>query len=120
MSPVSANDPVLEEDFESGWGNWSADNGLWEVGTPTVGPIVCHGGTQCAGTVLDGNHPTDTDSRLISPSLRLPDVSTDEKVLLRFWHWFSFGTASGNVQLSVQDEVTEEWSVKGAVKVDHY
>ena len=105
-------EPEFTGDFEDGWGDWSADHGVWEVGTPTAGPEGAHGGSQCAGTVLDGNYPNyNTDSRLISPSIRLPEVSGDEEIHLRFWHWFSFDSGdAGYVQISVYDEVTAEWS----------
>ncbi|MEQ6340597.1 MAG: choice-of-anchor J domain-containing protein [Gammaproteobacteria bacterium] len=89
--------------FESGLGDWSADNGMWEVGAPTAGPAACHSGTQCAGTVLNGNYPEDTQGRLVSPSLRLPALGADEELRLRFWHWFSFdNTDAGYVQISVE------------------
>ena len=80
---------VYQYNFESGWDGWAADYGVWEVGTPTAGPDSCHGGSRCAGTVLGGNYPGETDSRLISPSITLPGVSGDEELHLRFWHWFS-------------------------------
>ena len=83
------------EDFEPGWGDWSTDNGVWQVGTPTAGPEYCHSGVNCAGTNLDGNYPNNTDSRLISPSIQLPAVSGDEEIHLRFWHWFSYRDDQG-------------------------
>ena len=43
--------------FEFGIGDWSADNGLWEVGIPTVGPDSnAHSGQNCVGTLLGGNY----------------------------------------------------------------
>lgn len=81
---------VFSENWESGPGNWDVSNGVGQVGAPTAGPGGAHGGSQCAGTVLDGNYPNNTDSRLISPSIRLSQVSGDEEIHLRFWHWFSF------------------------------
>jgi PKD repeat protein len=87
--------------FEGGIGDWGADNGNWEVGTPSAGPGNCHSGTQCAGTVLNGNY-ANTNSRLISPSLILPAINPGAGELnLRFWHWFSFDTYdAGVVQIS--------------------
>ena len=103
--------PEFTGSFESGWGDWSADRGVWEVGTPTAGPDSCHSGSNCAGTVLGGNYPADTDSRLISPSIMLPTVSGDQELHLRFWHWFSYSSYdAGYVQISVYDETTGEWS----------
>lgn len=79
-----------------GLGNWGVDNGQWEVGTPTVGPVACYSGNQCAGTVLGGNY-ADTDTSFISPSFVLPALGAGEEIQLRFWHWHSFATnANGN------------------------
>ena len=103
----SADDVVFFEDFETGWGNWWADNGLWEVGVPTVGPVNCHSGTTCAGTVLDGNYPVYANTRLISPPINLPGVSPTEKLRLQFWHWFRlnegdyYGPDQGHIQVKV-------------------
>jgi bacillopeptidase F (M6 metalloprotease family) len=103
-------EPEFTGDFEGGWGDWSAENGVWQIGTPTSGPGSAHGGEQCAGTVLDGNYPPSTDSRLISAPIYLPEVTGDEEILLRFWHWFSYGSYDvGYVQISVYDEVAG-WS----------
>jgi hypothetical protein len=93
---------IFHDDFESGWGSWSTDNGVWEVGTPTAGPPAVHSGSQCAGTVLGGNYPPDTDSRLISHAIHLPEVGPGEEIHLRFWDWFSYAVGDqGYVQVSV-------------------
>ncbi len=105
------------QDFELGQGNWFADNGVWEVGSPTVGPAECYQGDQCAGTILDGNYPR-TNSRLISPPVQLNGASAEDRLLLSFWHWFSWATARysyesddrGVVQVSVYDETLSMWS----------
>ncbi|NRB41078.1 MAG: HYR domain-containing protein [Pseudomonadales bacterium] len=97
-------------DWESGIGNWSAENGVWQVGTPTAGPASCFSGSQCAGTVLDGVHPTNTDSRLVSATFELPTVTGIDEIHLRFQQWFSYGTsASGQVQIAVWDPDTAIW-----------
>jgi bacillopeptidase F (M6 metalloprotease family) len=98
--PASFSSP---EDFESGPANWSADNGVWEVGMPTTGPETCHSLTQCAGTILDGNYPDDANTRLISPYITIPNLDVNERVRLRFWHWFRLedGLDYGSVQVSV-------------------
>jgi len=103
--------PTLTGDFETGWDDWSADNGLWQVGTPTVvGPPSCFSGTQCAGTILDGNYPGGTSSRLISASFQLPNVTGSDEIHLRFQEWFSFtGSVSGQVQVSVWDSISSTW-----------
>ena len=110
LQTAYADEMIFSEDFEDGWGEWYADYGVWEVGIPSDPPGP-HGGTQCAGTVLNGNYPDHTDSRIISPSIKLDPISGDEEIHLRFWHWFSFTTGDyGKVQISVRDEATGEWS----------
>ena len=103
--------PAFTGSFETGWDDWGAGNGLWQVGTPSVvGPTSCFAGTQCVGTVLDGNYTSGTDSRLISASTVLPTVSGAEGVHLRFQQWFSYHTGdSGQVQVSVWDPNTSTW-----------
>ena len=103
--------PQFSGDFEAGWDDWGADNGLWQVGAPSsVGPAACFAGTQCAGTVLDGNYPAGTDSRLVSASVLLPTVAGADEVHLRFQQWFNLGgNDAGFVQVSVFDAVTGTW-----------
>lgn len=97
------------EDFEGVIPNWYATNGTWDIGTPTVGgPSAAHGGTKCAGTVMDGiyNDGVDTRFRQINP-ITIPAV--DQNPRLRFWYWFSFGANDwGRVQISTDGGNT--WS----------
>ena len=87
--------------FESGWAGWHADGGVWQVGVPTYGPLAAHGGASCAGTHIGGEYPILTYSRLISPTIYLPDLGAGEEIWLRFWQWFSWGTnGRGDVQVS--------------------
>ncbi len=102
---------VFWEDFETGWGNWWADNGVWEVGPSTLVPG--YHGTKCAGTVLNGNYPDNINSRLVSPSIILPAINpgAGEELHLRFWHWFSFApNDTGNVQIQFEYS-PGSWSV---------
>jgi hypothetical protein len=69
-----AQTTVWQDNFESPtvWDNWSVDNGVWEIGTPLTGPATnsagyrTHEGTNCAATVLNGNYPASTSSRLLN------------------------------------------------------
>src|SRR5262249_21340780 len=54
---------------------------------PTAGPLTAFEGTNCVGTVLDGNYLPNADSRLISPEFVVPIATANPR--LRFWHWFS-------------------------------
>ena len=103
---------IYSDNFESGWGNWSVDNGIWQIGTPTAGPESCHSGSQCAGTNLNGKYDPNTDSRLITPSIYLPEITNArEEIHLRFWQWFSYASYdAGYVQISTYDQKTHKWS----------
>lgn len=109
---VDGGMPLLEG-FENGIGNWSPSNGSWQVGTPTTGPEACYTGTQCAGTVLDGNYPFNRTS-LVSPAVHLPEVDTGEEIHLRFRHWFSLGSPTGGSPdrgvVYVQERSAGAWS----------
>ena len=108
--PVIASSPPFSDDFEGGLADWSADNGVWAVGTPTAGPASCYLGDNCAGTVLDGNYPSATDSRLISAPLELPTPGDSEELRLRFWQWFSYyNLDTHSVQISVWNAVSSSW-----------
>ena len=99
--------PEPLDDFESGHGDWSASHGVWQIGTPTTGPGGCYTGTSCAGTVLTGNYPSVSDSRLISAPLPLPAVTGEEQLRLRFWEWFSYYAGdNGRVQVSTDNGAT--------------
>jgi hypothetical protein len=122
----STQDAVIySEDFEKGWGLWSADNGVWEVGTPKAGPGNCHQGSQCVGTALNGVLPGSADSRLISPSILLPTVTGNEELHLRVWQWFSYATNYmfgepvcdlGKVEVSIYESgVWSKWIETGNI-----
>ncbi len=102
--PVTFRSP---EDFEYGFGDWSADNGLWEVGDPTVGPDSAHSGVKCAGTVLNGNYPGLTDAYLVSPEISLP-AGSNMVAGMYFWHWHNlyesgyYGDDEGWILVSVE------------------
>jgi hypothetical protein len=110
--PVQAGAEVIYRmNFESGIDLWSIDNGVWQVGTPTAGPSKCFQGKRCAGTVLSGNYPVYTDSRLVSRSIGLPRVIGAGEIQLRFYHWFSYAAEdAGYVQVSTFDPTTRKWS----------
>ncbi|MFO7653583.1 MAG: T9SS type A sorting domain-containing protein [Candidatus Krumholzibacteriia bacterium] len=92
------------ESWESGDGDWYADGGIWEVGTPTF--THAHDGARCAGTNIDGNYPDNASSRFISPVIDLPTLGTlnDGVLWLRFFHLWSYSDAdNGRVDISVRD-----------------
>jgi hypothetical protein len=81
-------DTLWIQDWESGWNDWYADNGVWEVGDPgpDYGPDTAYSGVNCAGTVLNGQYPTNTSSRLISPAFVVPPADQNPRVKFFMWH----------------------------------
>jgi hypothetical protein len=100
------------DDFESGWGGWYSNRGLWQLGTPTSGPGSAHSGSNCIATILAGNYPFRPDSRLISPVVDLETLAEDEEIVLRYWQHFAWAPSSdrGLVQISVYNDVDDIWS----------
>ena len=100
---IFAQEPIFWEDFEQPDPEWQIENGVWEIGVPTAGPGSAHEGSAVAGTVLGGNYPYNTDSRLISPAIDLSTVSGDERLELRYWQWFAYNYSGdlGRLQISV-------------------
>ncbi len=93
--------PTVPVGFESGWGTWYAENGVWEVGAPVTGPGSAHGGSNVAATALAGNYPPLTQSRLVSGLVDLSDMLPTDAITLAFWQWYDFGDgASGRFQIS--------------------
>ncbi len=100
--------PAQPDGFEGGWGGWlvdyiggsATDFGIWEIGVPASGPGAAHSGTNCAATVLDGNHPENRSARLVSPAFTVPEA--DQLPRLRFWHWWSYDCGDyGRVEIKV-------------------
>jgi len=106
-------DVLFQEDFESGLGEWTVDNGVWEVGTPTSGPMAAYAGEQCAATVLAGNFPAGVNSRLISPPIALPPSAPGQEIWVQFWAWYVYN-GYDDVFLQVQtrnwDSTWSDWS----------
>src|ERR1035438_8099373 len=55
------------ENFDDGNGNsrWYADDGVWQIGPPNIGPGAAHSTNSCASTGLTANYPGGANSRLI-------------------------------------------------------
>ena len=100
--------PKFSGDFECGWISWGVSNGVWQIGSPTAGAPYAYSGSYCAGTVLNGNYPAYTSSRLISSTFTVPE---DGNMQMTFYHWYSYSSYdSGYVQISLLDESSGLWS----------
>jgi len=104
LGVARAQTVVWSENFDDGNGNsrWYADSGVWQIGSPTVGPSTnsagyrTHSGPYCGTTGLTGNYVSYQDSRLIRiATFTVP--ATNQFPRLRFWQWFSFaGSYNGD------------------------
>lgn len=92
------------EDFASGPGDWWAENGLWQVGAPSAGPLGGHDCSPPAGTVLDGQYPRFSNSRFVSPTYEVPAVGPSGVLELRYWQWTNYeGGDAGDLQIRERD-----------------
>jgi hypothetical protein len=103
------------EGFEAGIGQWYADRGQWQAGTPKNGPGKARSGNNCLGTILapyyaaNGTYTALADSRFISPPF--PVACAQANPRLRFWHWYSIGGGDeGSVEIR---EVGSAWQKVG-------
>ncbi|MBK7047829.1 MAG: choice-of-anchor J domain-containing protein [bacterium] len=80
------------ERFENFASSWRTTNGVWEVGTPTSGPMAAHSGTRCWGTNLSGNYHYGAIDTLVTPDITLNNAPG---LYMRFQHWFSFSEYVG-------------------------
>ena len=96
--PARAQTTLQYWDFENfsatNWRGWTADNGVWDVGSTTRGPGGARQGSQCASSGLTAAYPASRQSRLISPAVTLPSVPAGQSLQLGFWQWFSYDTWS--------------------------
>jgi len=111
LLPLSGFGQSLDpQDWESGLGDWTIENNVWEIGYPSnVGPSSPHGGDSCIGTVIDGDYPGSAISRLISPEFVVPN--SDSIPRLRFWHYYHFAAYDyGKVEIRVVDGTPGAWT----------
>ncbi|MEM7436099.1 MAG: choice-of-anchor J domain-containing protein [Myxococcota bacterium] len=120
---ILAKVPEFTAGFEDGWVDWSATNGVWEIGEvppDTLGPDGCVAGSSCAATVLGDAFPRGQISRLVSATTTLPSVAPGGELRLQFQNWFSFGTyprpTTAEVQISVRqlDGTFGPWTQVGS------
>ncbi|NQT84222.1 hypothetical protein HQ563_14435, partial [bacterium] len=110
---------VAANDFDEHLSEWvfSADE-VWELGSPSFGPLAAHSPPNCWATDPDGFYPINCDVSLTSDWVTLP-----ENPQLRFWHWYSIDElgwegAFGAVEVSADGETwssaSDESSYAGA------
>src|SRR5438445_231241 len=90
------------EGFENDWGNWSETGGVWQIGKPTSGPGMAHSGTNCAGTILNGDYPDNVSASLFSPQFVVPAAVQQPR--LRFWSWHNTSSAGDYGQVWIRPD----------------
>ena len=92
---------VWFENFETNAASHWTPAGVWQIGSPTLGPSSAFSGSHCAMTQ---QYPYNADARLVctnylngSNSLVIPEASLSPS--LTFWHWLNFANAFGYVEL---------------------
>ncbi|MEF8816382.1 MAG: VWA domain-containing protein, partial [Salinibacter sp.] len=92
---------VYEEGFEGEVSGWTVE-GTWAVGEPTSGPGGGFESSRAGATDLSDDYPNDSDARLISPSISLPEVSSSGEIRLHFREWYEIesGFDEGGVEVS--------------------
>jgi hypothetical protein len=95
--PAIAQTVVWQDNFDDATPDdrWFAENGVWQIGSPTVGPVTnalgcrTYSGCKAATTGLTTNYPSHTDSRFIRiASFVVPPATNYPR--LRFSQWFTF------------------------------
>lgn len=94
-----AFEPGLLIDFEND-AVGTASNEVWEWGVPFAGPDEAWSGDRVWGTVLSGNYPANSVSRLTLPERLVID---DQQVAVTLMHWMDFeeNWDGGNAEISV-------------------
>lgn len=92
---AAAETIVYSEGFEASNGGYtlltSGPSANWQWGTPpaTPGPGGAHGGSKCWGTNFGAQMPRPVDESIVSPPIKLPQVSANQIIRIRFWAFVS-------------------------------
>ncbi|SEM80889.1 hypothetical protein SAMN04489760_1517 [Syntrophus gentianae] len=91
----SAETIVYSEGFEANNGGFSVSTAGstagWQWGVPaaTPGPGSAHDGSKCWGTKFGSTMPRPSDESIISGAIKLPQVSANQVIRVRFWAFVS-------------------------------
>ncbi|MBE7502647.1 MAG: hypothetical protein HS113_20645 [Verrucomicrobiales bacterium] len=113
FTTATADEVVWREDFETDFAldDWSASDGVWQIGIPTSGPRGAHGGERVGATILAGDYPASQVTRLYCRPLELPAVEPGESLQLRYWEWYSYSSYdNGKAQVSLWDAAAAQWT----------
>lgn len=101
LSKSKSTDVVYEGGFETDTSGWTTE-GVWAIGVPSSGPGSGFESSNAGATNLSGEYSNNSDDRLISPSISLPQVSSSEDILLHVREWFEIesGVDEGKIEIS--------------------
>src|SRR5438445_646510 len=105
MSAVSLRAAVeWQQDFEGSTNGWTTGGSanVWQIGKPTSGPGMAHSGTNCAGTILNGDYPDNVSASLFSPQFVVPAAVQQPR--LRFWSWHNTCSAGDYGQVWIRPD----------------
>jgi hypothetical protein len=95
-SMVTATETVVySEGFEADNGGFvvstSGASAGWQWGTPAAspGPGSAHSGAKCWGTNFGSQMPRPADESIVSRPIKLPQVSANQVIRVRFWSFVS-------------------------------
>ena len=100
---------IFNDNFEGDVSSWTSE-GTWAIGSPESGPSGGYESATAAGTNLSGNHPNDADDRLVSPSIRLPEVSSGNDVILSFYEWYQIESGFDDGVIQISTDGGESWT----------
>ncbi|WP_179318055.1 fibronectin type III domain-containing protein [Winogradskyella helgolandensis] len=101
------------ENFDSGAGGWSVDNGLWELGAPAATTInTADSGTDAWVTNLTGDYTNNVDSAVMSPPFDFSGL-TAPVIELSIWYESEFSWDGMVLQSSIDGGST--WQNAGAL-----
>ena len=112
VAPVSfgAETVVYSQGFETDNGGYTimtpGASANWQWGTPpaTPGPGGAHGGSRCWGTNFGARMPRPADQSIVSPAIKLPRVSADQIIRVRFWAFVSLDGMYDRAQFFVSKD----------------
>ena len=108
----SSSNIVYQEGFEGSVSGWST-NGTWGVGEPTSGPTGGFNSSNAAGTNLSGSHPNSAADTLVSPSISLPQASSQEQVLLHVREWYEIESGYDQGAIEISTDGGSTWDQLG-------
>ncbi|MFZ5515327.1 MAG: M14 family zinc carboxypeptidase [Candidatus Zhuqueibacterota bacterium] len=101
MSPAEF---LFRADFETGNGNFTAGDMLWQWGKPGVGPAQANSGGNVWATCLSRTYPDSADGSLYAPAF---DVPPAKRIELTFYSWMEAETDADDPSFAYDGGIVE-------------